>query len=264
MIVTFERSRNFSSIYTAVQRKLRTRKSVDLVPVSSELDPLFSQKGQVRFVLQVAFNYPLNGLKRQGYFVDLAAGAPRRLSNTYFLEQKLCWSGLLIEPNPKFAEALRKERSSPVAEVVVTDKSEEVLFRVDNGELGGIVGEDFDNSYGLRGNQLSSADIRKMPTQTLHHVLKEFGAPRHMDYLSLDIEGAEWTALKNLDFDQWKWRCMTVERPSLELNLLLDDAGYIQVQHSHFDTFYIHKSHIDQSNLSNEICSFRMTPKKDW
>ena len=40
-----------------------------IVPESST-DPLKSQKGQVRFLLEVVFNYAKFGLKRNGYFVD--------------------------------------------------------------------------------------------------------------------------------------------------------------------------------------------------
>ena len=81
---------------------------------NSNFDPLKSQKGQVRFVLENCFNYKKNGLKREGYFVDLAAAHPENYSNTFFLENKLGWKGILIEINPHFLELLRKRRTRKI------------------------------------------------------------------------------------------------------------------------------------------------------
>ena len=54
-----------------------------------------------------------------------------------------------------------------------------------------------------------------------------------MDYLSLDIEGAEWEALKNFNFDKYKWRSLTIEKPKQELDLLLDKNSYIHTLYHH-------------------------------
>ena len=85
-----------------------------------------------------------------------------------------------------------------------------------------------------------------------------------MDYLSLDIEGGEYEALKNFEFKQYKWKFLTVERPNLELDLLLDKNGYIQVFHSSFDTFYIHKDFIRFVDMTNIKPQFLITPRKNW
>ena len=44
----------------------------------------------------------------------------------------------------------------------------------------------------------------------MHH------APACIDYMSADIEGAEDMALLGFDFDQYVFRCMTIERTSQE------------------------------------------------
>ena len=231
----------------------------------SKDDPLKSQKGQLRFVLEVAFNYAQNGLHRNGYFVDLAAAHPTYLSNTFFLESHLGWRGVLIDANPRFAELLREERKSQVFEYAVTSSNgDNVRFRIDNGELGGIVGDQFDNNQKTRGGELQAAEIINVQTRTLQSILDEASAPRLIDYLSLDIEGAEFEALKDFDFCKYQFKCMTIERPSFELDLLLDEHGYIQVQHRRYDTFYIHKSEIAGSRLDNTSPQFLVTPSKDW
>ena len=79
-----------------------------------------------------------------------------------------------------------------------------------------------------------------------------------------DIEGAEYECLKNFDFTQFKWRFLTVERPNLKLNLLLDKNGYIQVNHYNYDTFYVHKDYISFLDKEPFNSQFLLTPKKDW
>ena len=228
-------------------------------------DPLKSQKGQVRFLLEIVFNYKFNGLKRNGYFVDLAAGQPKELSNTYFIEKYLNWEGLLIEGNPLFAKKLRDERTNKVLEeIVYSENNKEVKFRIDNGELGGIVGDEFDNNKKFRSDELANATIITSKTKTLNQILIENNAPKEMDYLSLDIEGGEYEALKNFEFKQYKWKFLTIERPNLELDLLLDKNGYIQVFHSSFDTFYIHKDFIRFADIANIKPQFLITPRKNW
>lgn len=232
---------------------------------NTESDPLFSQKGQVRFVLHNCFDYENNGLKRNGFFVDLAAAHPKRLSNTYFLEKKLSWNGILIEANPYFAQLLREQRSTIVVESAIASQTGLVArFRIDNNELGGLVGDSYDNNPNTRGDQLKKASIIEVETMTLMEVLDTHNAPFLMDYLSLDIEGAEWEALKNFDFDKYKWKCLTIERPPLDLDLLLDENGYIQVHHVQYDTFYIHKDFIAAANLTSLNRDFRHTPRKMW
>lgn len=219
---------------------------------NSNLDPLKSQKGQIRFVLENVFNYPKNGLKRDGFFVDLAAGHPTNFSNTFFLEKKLNWKGILIEVNPFFLELLKEKRKNIIVEAAIFSESNISLdFRVDNFEFGGIVGKGFDNNFKTRGQQIKSDTLLKVKTKTLEEVLDANNAPAIMDYLSLDIEGAEWEALKNFNFNKYKWRSLTIEKPNLELDLLLDKNGYIQICHSYFDTFYIHKDFIEEANLRN-------------
>ena len=102
-----------------------------------------------------------------------------------------------------------------------------------------------------------------MPTVTLVEALDRHGAPRLIDYLSLDVEGAEELILRDFDFSRYKFRFMTIERPSLALDLLLDRHGYVQLAHSRFDVFYTHRDFLDHVNFEPRS-RFIATPAKDW
>lgn len=222
------------------------------------------QKGQVAYLINNVFDYQHNGLPHCGFFVDLACGDGVEISNTYFLESHLGWTGILIEPNPEFAEQVKRVRSSRLVQSVVSDVEGAVVkFRVDNGLLGGIVAPNTDNNETTRGEELLSAQIIEMRTRTLAGILDEFEAPRKIDFLSLDVEGAEELVLANFPFDEYQFRCIAVERPSPTLDILLDKNGYRQVAHLHYDVIYVHGEHLDGVNFSPST-SFAFTPRKDW
>ena len=54
-------------------------------------------------------------------------------------------------------------------------------------------------------------------------------APSVMEYLSLDIEGAEFFVMQHFPFDKYKFLTLTVERPK-QLRKLLEDNNYVYVK----------------------------------
>ena len=129
--------------------------------------------------------------------------------------------------------------------------------------LGGLVGDEFDNNKKNRKEELESAEIIKVETKTLTTVLSENNSPNNIDYLSLDVEGAEEFILKNFDFEKYTFRFITVERPSDTLNILLDKNGYIQIKSIESESFYTHKNYFKSVNLKPNI-NFKLTKRKDW
>lgn len=225
--------------------------------------PFFSQCGQDEWVLAEVFDCRRRGFPRGGYFVDLACADGVTFSNTLFMERWLGWRGLLIEPNPRFHSEVAATRSSPLCTRCIAAEAGSADFRIDNLMLGGMVGHGFDNDPDIRGEELDDAEVITVETARLADVLEEHGAPREIDYLSLDVEGAEWEVLRGFPFEKYSFKCMTVERPSLELELLLDGAGYLQVRKAQGDTFYIRRDLVCDSAVRIDP-RFRITERKDW
>lgn len=227
-------------------------------------DTFGSQKGQVDFLINNIFDYENNGLPRKGYFIDCAAGDAVTYSNTFFLEAQLGWEGLLIEPNPIFHKDIEEKRSSKlIKECIGANDGDSLRFRVDNKLLGGLVGDEFDNNIKNREDELESAEIIEVETKTLSTVLSENKSPNSIDYLSLDVEGAEEFILKNFDFEKYTFKFMTIERPTNALNILLDRNGYIQVKYIESEIFYVHKNYFNMVNLTPNI-KFHLTKRKSW
>jgi hypothetical protein len=158
--------------------------------------------------------------RQDRYFVDLAANDPVCISNSYALEQYRGWHGLCIEGNPRYIPLLQKERAYTVIHAAVdTEPNRTVQFRVDNNFLGGIVSPELANAK-PKGKLIS------LQTRTFEEILDTNCAPPVIDYLSLDVEGAEWRVLANFPYHRYQFRIMTIERPNKPLAELLKQHGY--------------------------------------
>jgi hypothetical protein len=219
-----------------------------------------SQKGQDEWVVDIFDR------KTNGFFVDLAAQRAKIDNNTYVLEKDLNWNGICIEPNPKYKQELTRERSCYLCDCVIDYKNDNIVkFRTDNEGCGGIVDEDTDNNYRVRGDQLKSATIDTKKTKTLEYVLDKYDAPSTIDYLSLDIEGAETRVVRTFPFNKYKFLAITIERPTKELEEVLQKHGYVFVMKSKkmkFDSYYVHESIPSFLQIKKE--KYEPTPQKDW
>jgi FkbM family methyltransferase len=213
-----------------------------------------SQKAQDKWIIEDVFNH-----KKGGYFIDLAAANGKYLSNTYLLEILLGWDGICIEPNDRFNKMLKNFRNVNIAKVCIDEKPGEVVF-YENNELGGIVADDTDNNPEVR-KELKGKSFKTVKAVTLESLLDEYKAPLVIDYLSLDVEGAEERILRNFNFDKYTFLAMTIERPSVELNRILMDNDYCFVRNQNYDTFYVHKSIVNFDSIQKE--EFSQVPKKE-
>eukprot|EP00961_Rhodomonas_salina_P203429 2744974-Rhodomonas_salina.1 len=124
------------------------------------------------------------GGKRGGFFVDLAANDAVQISNTVTLEQEYGWDGLCVEPMPRYYEGHLKRRCMLAAAVAGARTGEEVKFAVRPFAGSGIVRNDMDNKPGNSG----TSEKMKFTTVSVAQMFRDFGVPKVVDYLSLDIE----------------------------------------------------------------------------
>jgi FkbM family methyltransferase len=152
-----------------------------------------------------------------GFFVEAGGNDGYTQSNTYALERRRGWRGLLIEPVPELARACVRERPGAVvvrAALVSRDFHEpEVRLRF-GGLMTLVVGaRDGDAEWVAAAHavgQEEPAHEFSAPARTLSSILDDVDAPE-VDLLSLDIEGYEAQALAGLDFDRHAPRFILVE-----------------------------------------------------
>mmetsp|Transcript_10506 Transcript_10506/g.20701 ORF Transcript_10506/g.20701 Transcript_10506/m.20701 type:complete len:312 (-) Transcript_10506:66-1001(-) len=190
-----------------------------------------SQVGQDRTIRDIFHG------KRGGFFVDLAANDAVKYSNSLQLEQEYGWNGLCIEANTKYLEKHLKRRCALAVAAVGKRTGEVVEFNFGRGEVGGIIGSQFDNK------QVQPATTQKVPLVSVAKLFEDFNVPSVIDYMSLDIEGAELYAFEEFPWDRYTFLTITVERPK-GLSAVLEKNGYTFVRnHGRFgDAMFIHKS----------------------
>jgi len=159
--------------------------------------------------------------KEGGYFVDLAANDAVLISNTLTLEQEYGWNGLCVEANPSYFNLLYQRRCQVVQAAVGARDNEEVSFNFRNG-MGGIVGDGFDNKQKEDSTSL-------LLTVSVGHMFLDLSVPAVIDYISLDIEGAEQWVFESFPWKDYTFLSMTVERPKDKLRQLLAENGYVYI-----------------------------------
>ena len=180
--------------------------------------------------------------KRGGFFVDAGAADGFSGSNTWVLENHYGWRGICIEPNERAFQRLQKTRACCCVNACLNTLAGEVEF-VDDGEHSGIVADDTDNNPHLRTWLAGASSERKAarPAETLEDVLARCEAPAVIDYLSLDVEGAELRVLGSFPFDRYTFLAMTVERVSEALHGVLTQNDYVFVRNLLTDSLYLHR-----------------------
>jgi hypothetical protein len=137
--------------------------------------------------------------------------------------------------------------------------------------MGGIADGRFDNrdstAKGVRTLRSTAKSVRTLRTRTLQSVLREASAPPIIDFLSLDVEGAETAVLSpSFTWSEYTFLVVIIERPPPDLNARLFAHGYLFVKllntgHYTADVCYVHKTHPRAASVAANS-SFVQIPAK--
>jgi len=180
---------------------------------------------------------------RGGYYVELGANDGLTQSNTYFLERAYGWRGLLIEPAPQnFLKCLANRSPLNVvrcAACVSFEYGQKFVEIVYSNLMSTPIGVESD--IGDPMEQAQKGLIRLPPgeviftygakAETLNALLIQAGAPRVVDFMSLDVEGAEIEVLKGIDHSYHRFKYILVEcRNFPKLDDYLRSNGYVYLK----------------------------------
>ena len=190
---------------------------------------------------------------KPGYFVDVGAAYPRKYSNSWALQTIFQWTGLLVEANPQLAQELRVSRAAPsvsVIEVAISTTTEDRVRLVDAGPMSSLIHTAHNDHLGQRRIEISSqTDPVFVKTSELSAVLESYNSPRHIDFVSIDIEGADFEALKSLDFSKFSVGMIAIEHnfnfeACNRFEEFLSEHGYVRVARrwSSIDAWFVHSS----------------------
>ena len=212
---------------------------------------------------------------KSGFFVDIGAHNGVHNNKTLSIAQSLdengvpLWKGICIEANPLIFPKLRESRETPyvkcVQECVVSEKNsgKDVEFLISDhpsiynsqapwGLACGIVpDDDFYNKPDFRFATKEKIDkfcddtghpyeSIKIKAKSLSQVLEEANCPRTIEYMKLDIEGAEEEVLSDFCFAKYDILFLVVEYATERLYKILCDNDFIHIG-SGVDSHFVNK-----------------------
>jgi FkbM family methyltransferase len=186
--------------------------------------------------------------KYNGTYIDVGAHDGLHHSNTALLEKVYGWKGILVEPQRELFKKCIENRGPSngfVRDAVGEDHDRSNYVFYAGGSYGGLeyyMPKDWVKEHKRRGTLTFSTKVT-----TLERLVQWWGSPDFMDYLSLDVEGAELPILERyfLREPHTHFRLMTVEF-RFDYVLLrrlqsLLEPWYVLEEVRAFDAFFVHK-----------------------
>ncbi len=179
--------------------------------------------------------------KKNGTFIEFGATDGIDLSNTFLLERKFNWTGVLAEPATIWHKELSKNRNCIIDTHAISSTTGESIdfLEADNAVYSVI------EKFGTSQRDVGYKKKYTVTTKTLFDLIKGNHLPKIIDYISIDTEGSEFEILEAFNFDEYKFRVMTVEHSNVaeqeKIFSLLTPKGYIRIfpKISNFDDWYI-------------------------
>lgn len=224
--------------------------------ISEDIGESYGEFGQDAFLDAFLFK----GEVENGFFIEAGADDFVGGSNSLMFERAHGWTGLLVEPHPtQFFKGLHVQRKAlSVATCLATATRphfSRFAVEVAKGKMAGLVPDSW------AGNGFM--ELQCLPLGSL---ILAMGNPT-VNYLSLDLEGAEMQVLESLP-----WSKVNIEVISAEVNLLgsvfpgsrqglhslMSTVGYTYIGSLEHDDFFV------MSRLLGNKYSFDMTQGEDW
>jgi FkbM family methyltransferase len=167
----------------------------------------YSQSGQSQVVDEILEQ------KTGGFYIECGAANGEGFSNSLFFEKSRNWTGVLIEANPVnfFRMRMTRRHALMVNACLSPQTTPTVLNFQGNGYIGGLSDfmsdEELDDIKDKKGRKFLEMEVQCFP---LASILAAMGV-KHVDYFSLDIEGAELDVLKTLPLDDITIDVISVE-----------------------------------------------------
>lgn len=173
-----------------------------------------------------------------GFFVELGANNGINQSNTLYFEKYRNWKGVLIEPTPNNFLECRKNRK--ITTEIFCNACVSFDYKQNFVELAYCdlmtTTTSFGNELNFESHVQNGKKFLKQNEvvfkfgaipKTLTELLKLSNAPNLIDFLSLDVEGAEFDVLNGIDFSIFNFKYICIETNNFEkINHFLNSKNY--------------------------------------
>lgn len=196
---------------------------------------------------------------KNGVFVDVGAHDGKSINNTLYFEKYNNWTGVNIEPIKRVYDKLVINRPNSInIQCAVCNIDGETEFLCNNGYTEMISGikDTFDNRHLKRlesenAQTGSTTETIKVHTKKLETIFDE-NKVTHVNYLSIDVEGAEFEVIKSINFAKVFIDIIGFENNYQDVSIpivkYLEANNYVII-HICTDIFMIHKNSVFNSHI---------------
>ena len=196
---------------------------------------------------------------KNGFYVDVGAHDGVIINNTLYFEKHNNWTGINIEPIKQIFDKLVSNRPNNInlnCAVCNNDGETEFICNTGYTEMISGIKDTFDTRHWQRlqneNKQMgSTTEIIKVNTKRLETILDEYHIS-HINYLSIDVEGAEFEVIKSINFDKVFIDVIDFENnyddTSIPIVKYLENKNFVVV-HKALDIFMINKKSIFYKNI---------------
>ncbi|MBR7159224.1 MAG: FkbM family methyltransferase [Alphaproteobacteria bacterium] len=234
----------------------------DLAHVSDDCARIsYSQFGEDR-ILEFAIMILQNKkIIENPTYLDIGGNNPFSSSNSYFLHRQ-GYKGVVIEPNPKLAEAFLKARPTDTVLNIGIHFTDEDIDSLPFYILNYHGSSSFDKASVEEYMQLQKdafiEKVENIKIKNINKIIEEYFANKAPTFISLDVEGIDLAIIKSFDFTKYKpafWCIETADscsndhlgKKSNDISNYLLSKGYEIYADTYVNTIFI------DSNLLQEM-----------
>jgi FkbM family methyltransferase len=151
--------------------------------------------------------------KREGFFLDIGAYDGKTYSNTYVFEQ-IGWKGVCLEPLPEAFARLRQNRRCDCYNLAMSDETGEGADFIRAAGVETLSGLESKMASGHKDwiiREQGLVERIKVKTITFGDLMSRYPGLTGIDFLSLDVEGAEMSILETIDFSVYRFGLIAIE-----------------------------------------------------
>ena len=197
----------------------------------------YSEVGQDEYVDENFFDN-----QASGFYVDIGAHEGVEFSNTLFFEQ-LGWKGVCFEPDPRSFKKLKQNRSCIALNYAVGSENKiEKFIQHPCSYVSGLDRTYQDAHRKCWNVPKGNAEKYFIDVQVvnLNEKMDELGV-QHIDFLSIDTEGAEKDIIMSIDFDRLYIYVIVLENKYNDESIrsYLEEKGFKYINRLHRDEVFV-------------------------
>lgn len=190
---------------------------------------------------------------KNGFFMDVGAHDGVDHNNTLYFETNNNWRGVNIEPIKNIFNRLKTNRPNSInINCAISERNGQSKFLLNHGHTEMLSGlsEHIDPRHRTRINYENNhtnsySEEIIIETRTIKDICLEYDIKR-IHYLSVDVEGAELSVLKSIDYENVFIDVIEFENnyqdTADEVVKFLKEKGYVKLPYHNADIFMIHRN----------------------